>query len=165
MPSFDGLQETKELLQELRKRLSTDDKNKNLSQLIQYISLLYKLEKDVHISSDIGQTAEDYRKTTFHILDWMPVFIGRSSKEILVNIFLQIGLNFQQASAIETDRPLKQADETLALKMYLTAIGIGQHSTPDIENYAITQAIKYMSAFQFESPKLKEIIPALKNAP
>ncbi|MCC5792428.1 MAG: J domain-containing protein [Legionellaceae bacterium] len=160
---FDGLQETKELLQALRKRLSTGDSNENVSKYIQYITLLYTLEKDIHKSDNIEQTAENCRHSAFHLMDWMPVFIGRSSKEILVNLFLQIGLTFQQASVIEDKAAFKQADEQLALKMYLTAIGIGHHSTPDIENYANAQVIKYISAFQFEDLTLNEVIPALKK--
>jgi len=158
---FDGLQETKELVQELRKRLSNDDKNENLSKYIQYINLLYKLEKDFEKSNNMEQTAENYRKSAFHLMDWVPIFIGRSGKEILVNIFLQIGIKFQQASMLEDKIEIKQADEKLALKMYLTAVGIGHHSTPDIENYANIQVLKYISAFQFEDSALNEVIPAL----
>lgn len=160
---FDGLNEIKEHFQELRMRLSHSDKNENLSQYIQYINLLYKLEKDLHKSNNMEQTAENYRNSAFLLIDWLPIFIGRSSKEILVNIFLQIGIKFQQASLIENISAVQQADEKLALKLYLTAVQLGHHSTPDIENYVNSQVVKYISAFQFIDSTLNELIPELKK--
>ena len=55
------------------------------------------------------------------------------------------------------------ADEQLALKMYLTAVGIGHHSTPDVEIYANTHTLKFILAFQYQGLILSEIIPALNK--
>ena len=160
---FDGYQEAKDLLNVLKERLSSNSENENLSQLIQYIKLIYNFEKDLHESRDKSQTAIDYREAAFHFLDWVPVFIEQSSRKIIVNIFLQIGIKFQQASRLETRPAIKMADEQLALKMYLTAAEIGHNTTPDVEMYANTQAIKYISAFRFQDPMLNEILLALKK--
>ena len=96
-------------------------------------------------------------------MDWLPVFLDRSSRQIIVNIFLQIGIKFQQASRLETQTTIKMADERLALKMYLTAAEIGHNTTPDVDIYANTLAIKYISAFQFHDTMLNEVLPALKK--
>ena len=160
---FDGYQETKELLSILKERLSSGSHNENLTQLTQYIKLLFNFEKDLHESSLVTQTADNYRELAFHSLDWIPTFIEQSSRQILVNIFLQIGIKFQQASRLEIQPTIKMADEKLALKMYLTAVGIGHHSTPDVEIYANTLTLKYISALQFQDEMLPEIISALKK--
>jgi len=160
---FNGYQETKDLLSVLKERLSSSSSNENLTPLTRYIKLLFNFEKDLHDSIPLTQSADDYRELAFHSLDWIPTFIEQSSRQILVNIFLQIGIKFQQASQLESRPAIKMADEQLALKMYLTAVGIGHHSTPDVEIYANTITLKYISAFQFEDEMLIEIIPALKK--
>ena len=163
LSKFDGYQEAKELLTVLRQRLAMNAGNEDLSQLTQYIKLLFTFEKDAHESSRSARTALDYREQAFHFLDWIPVFVEHSSKQILVNLFLQTGIKFQQASMLE-DRPVnKMADEQLALKMYLTAISIGHNSTPDVENYANTYTLKYIAAFQFQDAMLSGVIVALKR--
>ena len=163
LKQFDGQEEAKELFNVLKQRLSSNSQNENLSSLIQYVKLLYHFEKDLHQSSPSEKTADDYRNDAFHFLDWIPIFIDQSSRQILVNIFLQIGIKFQQAARLETRPTIKMADERLALKMYLTAVGIGYHSTPDIEIYANTQVLKYISSFEFHDSMLDEIVPALKQ--
>jgi hypothetical protein len=157
---FDGRQEAKALLTVLKERLSNSSGNENLARLIRYVKLLYNFEKDFH-DSNVKKEFNDYREKAFHILDWIPSLIDKSSRQILVNIFLQIGIQFQLASQLETQLAIKMADEKLALKMYLTAIGIGHHSTPDVELYANTQALKYLLSFQFDDSTLEEAIPAL----
>ena len=65
--------------------------------------------------------------------------MDKANRETLANIFLQIGISFQQTSRLETRPAIKMADEKLALKMYLTAaVNFGNHSTPDIEMYINT---------------------------
>lgn len=160
---FNGYQEAKELLAVLRERLSNNRGNQDLSQLTHYIKLLCSFEKDSYESNDTARISADYRQAAFHFLDWIPVFIEESNRQILVNLFLQIGIKFQQASRLEARPAIKMADEQLALKMYLTAVGIGHHSTPDVENYANIQALKYIAAFQFQDPMLIEVISALKK--
>jgi len=159
---FDGRQEAKELLEVLRDRLANSDRNENLSKLIRYIKLIFNFEKDKH---EIGKlkTAEEYREGAFHLLDWLPVFIDHGNKNIIANIFLQIGIRFQQASRIGVHQALKMADERLAFKLYLTAAEIGHHTSPDLGIYANTQAIKYISVFEFQDEMLSEVLPALKK--
>lgn len=163
LKQFDGQAEAKELLEILRDRLSSSSGNENLGQLVQYVKLLYHFEKDSNESSGHGRAASDYRKRAFYLLDWIPAFVGKASLQILVNIILQIGINFQQASRLELQPVGKMADERLALKMYLTAVGIGYHSTPDVEIYANTHVLQYVAAFQFQNLILNDIIPALQK--
>lgn len=163
LQQFDGYQESKELLSVLKDRLSSGERNEHLSKLIQYIKLIYHYEKDQHEASAKSLSAADYRESAFHFLDWLPIFIEQSSRQIIVNIFLQIGIKFQQASRLEHHPSMKMADEKLAFKMFLTAAEIGHNTTPDVGIYANTQAIKYILAFNFEVEALPEVIQALKK--
>jgi hypothetical protein len=163
LQQFDGRVEARELLDVLRERLSRSERSEGLVSLVQYVKLLFKHEKDLHESRDAEQTASDCRKRAFQLLDWIPTFAGRASKQIIVNICLQIGINFQQASILEDLPAIKMADEKLALKMHLTAVSVGHHSTPDVEMYANTQVLKYVSVFQFQDSMLAEAIPALQK--
>lgn len=159
---FDGYKEAKELLDVLKDRLSSN-RDEHLSQLIQYIKLMFYFEKDKHEKSLKSQSAADFREAAFHFLDWLPVFIDQSSRQIIANLFLQIGIKFQQASRVESRPEIKMADERLAFKMYLTAAEIGHKTTPDVGIYANTQAIKYISAFRFQDEMQSEILCALKK--
>lgn len=158
---FDGQQEAKELLSRLKNRLSDNNGAENIAKTIQYVKLIYNFEKDLHSLNAPGRTADEYREGGFYLLDWLPVFIEQSNKEVLINIFLQIGIKFQQASQKEDHPPMKMADEQLAFKMYLSAVVIGQNATPDLENYANTHILKYLSAFQFKDEVLQQTIPVL----
>ncbi len=159
---FGGYAETKDLLNVFRDRLSQES-NEHLTTIVQYISFMFHFEKDIHESTKKAETAEDYREMAFHCLDWLPIFVERSSKPILLNIFLQIGVLFQQASKLETEASVCMADEQLAQKLYLTATMVGHHATPDAEIYASVHAIKYMSAFQFKNEMFDEILEAFKK--
>lgn len=160
---FDGYQEAREFLQELKVRLSNGSENENLSKFIRNVKLLFNFEQDSSKLNAIEPSAKGYREAAFHFLDWLPVFIERSSRQILANVFLQIGIKFQQASRLETRPAIKMSDERLALKMYLTAVGIGNHATPDVEIYANTQVLKYISVFHFQDSMLHEVTSALKK--
>lgn len=160
---FDGRVEAKELLDVLRERLSRSKEDKGLIELVRYVRLLFNLEKDLHKPREQKQTAASCREQAFHLLDWIPSFTEKASRQLIVNMFLQIGINFQQASNLEKRPAIRMADEKLAMKMYLTVIGVGHDSTPDVELYATTQALKYLSLFQFQDLMLLEAIPALQK--
>ena len=160
---FDGRVESGELLNVLKERLTRSDGGAGLTRLVQYVRLLFNLEKDLRGSRDEEQTADMCRERAFHLLDWIPSLTGRAGRQININICFQIGINFQQASRLETRPELKMADEKIAMKMYLTVVNIGHHSTPDVEMYANTQVLRYLSAFQFQDVMLVEAIPALQK--
>jgi curved DNA-binding protein CbpA len=157
---FDGRTETKELLDLLRMRLSQTESSDNLIDLVRLVKLLSNYEKDF---GELSETADDYRDKAFHLLNWIPPLIESANKQIIVNIFMQIGINFQQASRLGTLPSLKMADEQLALKMYLIAVGLAHHSAPNIEMYANTHVLKYISQFHYQEPTLNEVIPALQK--
>ncbi|WP_131777807.1 J domain-containing protein, partial [Legionella fairfieldensis] len=163
LKQFNGYEDARELLSTLKEKLGNNSGNKQLSKLIRYVKLLFNAEETVGKFNTPKSTASELRKGAFLYLDWIPVFMDKSSKEVLVNIFLQIGIRFQHASRLESQPALKMADERLAMKMYLTAGGIANHSTPDIEIYANTHIVKYLSDFKFEDETLTEVIPALKK--
>jgi len=160
---FDGRKETKELLEMLRSRLVHDGGNENLRRLIQYIALLFQFEKDLNEAPMPENNSSFYRERAFHILDWTPAFCDKANASVMANIFLQAGINFQMASMHETSAAVQMADEQLALKMYRTMMGLGHHSKPDTELYALTQSLRYIGAFRFKSSSLDEIIPALQQ--
>lgn len=163
LKQFDGYQETKDLLNILKERLSRDSNKSNLAELIRCIKLLLNVEKDLRKLNDSELTANEYREGAFHLLDWVPIFIDKCDKQTIANFFLQIGIQFQRASKFETQPAIKMADEGLALKIFLTAVGIGCHSSPDLEIYINTHVLEYALGFQFDDLMLDEIIQALQT--
>ncbi|KTD65105.1 J domain-containing protein [Legionella shakespearei] len=163
LKSYDGMQDAKDLLMTLKERLSMNGTNKNLTQLIRHVKSLYQYEKTSQRMSQCKQTAEVYREDAFQSLDWVSFLMNQSSRAVLMNHFLQIGLKFQNAARLEDNPTLQMADEQLALKMYLTAIGIAQHDTPDIEMYAITHVLRYLASFKYQDDTLNEVILSLKK--
>lgn len=161
--AFNGYDDATSFLAELRERLSGNTDGDHQTQLIQYVKWLHHFERDLHELGGRAQTAADLRALAFHCLDWLPTLIERSSKQILVTLFIKIGIQFQRAALLEQRPVIKMADEELALKMFLTAVSIGHHATPNIEIYATTQALKCISAFQFQNELLDNVIPALKK--
>lgn len=145
-------------------QLSGHREPNELIKLIQYVRMLLNLEKDLHALTMRENTAEEYRERALHLLDWIPALAGKANKKILVNLFLQIGIHFQQASQLESAGAVSMADEKLALKMYLTALYLGhENATPDVEMYGNIQVLRYISVLRYEDPMLTEIIPALQK--
>ena len=164
LQQFDGRIETKKLLDVLRERLShVGETHAGLVKLVQHVKLLFELEKDLHAVVDDPDRAEQYREKAFHILDWLPAILDSAGGQITLNMFLQIGVLLQRASRLEINPAIKMADEKLALKMYLTAVSIANHLTPDIEMYANTHVLRYIAAFQFQEDFLAEVVPALQR--
>lgn len=163
LDKFDGTQGAKELLEIYKNKLLENQHSDDLLLLIRYIKLLYKFDKEYSSSSNSEITAADCRINAFHFLDWIPTFLETSSKEIIANVFLQIGIKFQQASRLETQPELIVADEQLAIKMYTTALALVKDKTPDVEMYINTIVLKHLSHFQFQDPLLIDIFNALKK--
>nr|MBA2652060.1 hypothetical protein [Tatlockia sp.] len=159
---FDGAEEAKELLEVLKERLSNSGHSEDLSKLIRHVKLLYLFEVDNHPWDSLGKKAEEYRQNAFHRLDWIPA-LEKNSRQIFANVFLQIGIQFQQAAKLENQPFVQMADERLALKLYLTAVGVASHCTPDVEIYINSTVIQYLSAFIYQEKMLKDILQALKE--
>lgn len=160
---FDGTQRAQDLLEILKNKLLQDNHDDNLMLLIRYIKFYYNFEKDRNQLNASEKTAADCRSSAFHFLDWIPAFLETSSKEIIANLFLQIGIKFQQASRLEVQPSLIMADEQLAIKMYMTAVTLVKDKTPDVEMYVNVIVIKKLSHFQFQEPELIDIFNALKK--
>lgn len=163
LTSYDGLNEAKEFFISLKERLSSDSANEHIAQMILYVKLLYRYEKGSHQRTHSEQTADSYREEAFQSLDWTSFFLSQGRRAILINHFLQIGLRFQHASRLEEHESMRMSDEQIALKMYLTAIGIAHHDTPDLEQYAMTHVMHYLCSFTYQTDELNEVISSLKN--
>lgn len=160
LTKFSGLDATKELLKEKRGQLENNSDNENLLKVIQYTRLLYNFEKDMQRHDVVEVKANDCRKHAFHMLDWMPALMATSGTQILINTLLQLGIRFQLISRLEENAAIRMADEQLAFKLYLNAISLGRKSTPDVELYTNTQALRYMHAFQYQHESLEDILLA-----
>lgn len=163
LSGFNGFQEAKALLNQLRDRLSNNSDEKNLAQLVQYIKLLCSLENAFAKATVTPLVTQNIRQSAFELLDWVPAIAQTSSKSMLTNLFLRLGSIFQYCSQTETALILKMADESIALKLYLFAVTIGNRVTPDIEIYVNTHVLSFIMAFQFEDDTLVEIAAALQK--
>lgn len=160
---FDGYEETKNLLLVLKERLSSSSEIKELTELIRYVKLLFLFEKDKHRRETDEKEADAYRESAFHCLDWIPALLEKCNREVLANIFLQVGFQLQRAASVSESPTEQMADEQLALKLYLTAVGIASHCTPNVEIYINTAVIKGLSSFTYQNKVLQEILPVLKE--
>lgn len=157
-----GLKESRELLQVFRDMLA-QRQSAGLISTVQYIKLLHSFEKDMYLVEKREHTAADLREAAFHGLDWIGVFLTNSDRKIIVNLFLQIGIKFQKAAKLESQASLRMADESLALKMYLSAFHIGNKLNPDMEQYALNHMIRKLDKFRYDVDDLNDILPALQR--
>ncbi len=158
---FDGLDEAKEFIKEIRQRLSRESGNEQVPKQVLSVKLLCRLEKTFLEAMRVNLPSVAYRDAAFGLLDWFPALMGLYDSSVMINIFLQIGMVFQLAARAEESIPLKQADEQLAMSLYLTAVGLASRSTPDIEQYVSSQIIRYGLHFEFADANHNEIITAL----
>lgn len=162
---FDAYNEARKLCEVLRSQLSYSENNDNLIDLIRYINLLSELEKSLSQARKTANiSAAEYRERAFNLLDWFPAISEKASRKVLINFFLQIGIIFQQVALLEESPITRMADEQLALKIYLTAIGIAHHHSPDVALYVNSQALKYMKAFNFADTHTDEIVNAIQKS-
>ncbi|MDP3270081.1 MAG: J domain-containing protein, partial [Legionella sp.] len=158
---YDGRLIAKDIFKVLANRLSNSDQDDPTVNFIRYIKLLFNLDKTIDHQNNFEHQATYYRDKAFLLLDWIPALLDLTPKKVLINIFLQIGIKFQQASQNEIEPKIKMADEKLALKMYLTCFSLGhENGTPDIEIYTNLEILKYISKFFFKDTILSELIPA-----
>lgn len=169
LKNFDGQSKAEHLIEHLKSKLS---ESRNASKfddqparLLRYARLLFKLEKDLNKRTDITikDRATFYREKAFHLLDWLPALMSTAGHFVIVNTLLQIGINFQKAAAQETKSALCMADEKLAIKVYLTAVGISHHATPDIELYTCLHSVKCLLACRYADDDFKETLEALQH--
>jgi hypothetical protein len=166
LKALDAQETAKTILMNLSKRSKQAfaTERAELDELIRYIRLLYIFEKDTFSTIDTGTTGTFYRDKAYHIIDWLPAFSGKASSDVFINIFLLAGLCFQLASAKETVPALQMADEQSALNLYLSAVRMTEHASPNIVLYAHTHVIKVIAQFKFQEPSLKAILPLLQKS-
>lgn len=160
---FDGQATAKELFELLADRMSRTNQKDETYQYIRYIKLLYNLDKAIDHRHPVAQ-AKHYRDSAFLLLDWIPALLEQTPRKVLINIFLQIGIKFQQASRHKSRPEIRIADEKLALKMYMTCYSLGhEHASPDIELYTNIEILRYLAAFRFKHSLLEDFIPAVQK--
>lgn len=163
LDAFDGREKIKRYVELLQHKLNSNNDKDNLINIYRFVKMLFQFDKDTKRSFPGESLAEQHRKKAFQLLDWLPFIMEGGNKEIVTNVFLQIGLAFQQAAWVEVYPALQMADEALALKMYMRALGVAHQGTPAQEIYITTHVIKYISAFQFDNLAAKEIVTAFKK--
>ncbi|MBU0456455.1 MAG: DnaJ domain-containing protein [Pseudomonadota bacterium] len=161
---FNGVKATKEILDSLRLQLSRSSGiSEELKALISTVKTLYKFEKDLAKDAEAERPADFYRERAYHLLDWFPAFSGMINSQVMINVFLRIGIYFQLASQLADRSSIQAADEQLALQMYLSAFGIAHHATPDVELYVYVHGLKQIAAFKYQHPHLPEMIQAFQS--
>jgi hypothetical protein len=169
LKNFDGQSKTEHLIENLKSKLS---ESRNASKfddqpakLLRYARLLFKLEKNLNNRANaiMKDRAAFYRAKAFHLLDWLPALMNTTGHFVIVNTLLQIGINFQKAAAQERNLALCIADEKLAIKVYLTAIGISHHATTDVELYTCLHSVKCLLACCYADENFKETLEALQH--
>ncbi|VVC42867.1 DnaJ domain, partial [Cinara cedri] len=164
--AFNGQAATKSLIESLKSKLSENrsasKSNDQVAKLLRHVRLLFKLEKDLNKSADITVQSL-YREKAFHLLDWLPALMGFADHAISVNTLLQIGTTLQRAAAQEQNPILRMADEKLAAQIYVVAVGIGHHATPDVELYACLHSVKCLLSCHYTDSEFKEILKALQH--
>lgn len=98
-----------------------------------------------------------HREKAFRLWDWLTHL---PMNYIRVNTLLQIGVQFQLASMYEPSPAKQMADEEMAVKTYLTALGIKSEefgevhlpdiTRPDIEMYVLLYVTKCLALCRFE---------------
>jgi curved DNA-binding protein CbpA len=167
--AFDGQTAAERLIERLKSQLSENRSaskaNDQPARLLRYARLLFKLEKELNKRADV--TIEDraafYREKAFHLLDWLPALMSTAGHFVIVNTLLQIGVNFQKAAAQERKSGLRMADEKIATNVYLTAVGIAHHVTPDIELYVCIHSVKALMACRYNDSEFRETLEALQH--
>ncbi|WP_341810583.1 J domain-containing protein [Wolbachia endosymbiont (group A) of Campoletis raptor] len=164
--AFNGQAATKSLIESLKSKLSENrsasKSNDQVAKLLRYVRSLFNLEKDLSKSADITSAAF-YREKAFHLLDWLPALMGFADHAISVNTLLQIGTTLQRAAAQEPNPILRMADEKLAAEIYVVAVGIGHHATPDVQLYACLHSVKCLLSCHYTDSKFKKTLEALQH--
>jgi curved DNA-binding protein CbpA len=169
LKAFDGQSAAERLIERLKLQLSENrsasKSNDQSARILRFARLLFKLEKDLNKRAQVTteNRAAFYREKAFHLLDWVPALMGTAGHFVIVNTLLQIGINFQKAAAQERKTTFRIADEKLAAKVYLVAVGIGRHATPDVELYACLHSVKALMACRYSDSELKETLEALQH--
>lgn len=159
--NFDGYEQGVEKLEALKTQFMNSRDTKVLN-AAQQMKLLIKLEQALQASS-LERNAADYRAHAFTLLDWFPAINEHVTSALYANLFMQIGLKFQQASVLESQLALKHADEQLALKMYLSAYAVTEKSAPDLSLYVMGLIITFLAQFTCDSPQIEEVLPELQK--
>ena len=169
LKNFDGQSKAEYLIDDLKSKLSESQKASKCddqpARLLRYARLLLKLEKNLNNRANaiMKDRAAFYRAKAFHLLDWLPALMSTPSHFVIVNTLLQIGIHFQKAAAQERNPALCMADEKLAIKVYLTAVGIAHHATPDVELYSYLHSVKCLLACRYADDDFKETLEALQH--
>ena len=166
--TFNNLAMTKSYLGVLAKKLLTKIKDHtedpDLLNATAYIKKLHDFEQFASEGIEELHTANFYRERGFDTLNWLTVLMPFASRSIIVNILMQAGSYFQQASCCPQDNlAIKIADEKLALHAYMEAIVLSGRSSPNLEIYTHINCLKFMAAFKYQDEDTKELVEAIQT--
>ncbi|GAB4391564.1 MAG: hypothetical protein Tsb005_01880 [Gammaproteobacteria bacterium] len=163
---FNGATDTKALLSVLKGQLSNSNNPEiktALRHVIKSTKIMYDFEKAVYIPQETDETsAKVIRERAFHILDWIPAFIG-TGQEIFINMLLQAAIHLQLAQAWEVNSAIRMADQQTALGIYLLAFEICKDKSPDILLYFCLTALKGIAKFKYTDATVEFAVTTFKR--
>ncbi|MGD0465325.1 MAG: DnaJ domain-containing protein [Gammaproteobacteria bacterium] len=166
--SLNNTRITKNYLSILAKQVLANVKdnieNDRLLRTTAFLKKLYEFEQFAMESAGEPHTADFYRERGFDTLNWLTVLIPFASREIIVNVLIQAGAYFQQASCSPQDEvSVKKADEKLALRAYREAIALSNDSAPDLEIYTHINCLKFISSFSYQDEDVTKLVDAIQT--
>ena len=136
--------------------ISTDD----LSVMVQQKKMLdIFIEKKLSIkpNSDGQVELNDSRELAFLMIDCSFVLANYMPTMIAVNSFFSLAMLFLELAQLEVDLAKQLADENIALDMLIVAYSMAHSDTPDVEQYALTHALKIIGFFKHDTEKLHNV--------
>jgi hypothetical protein len=130
-----------------------------------YLKRLYEFERFSTSGVNAENSADWSRERGYDTLNWLNRLMPFVSRNVLINILIQAGMFFQEASicARQEDQFIAKADQRLAFQAYLDAVMYAKDSAPDLEIYALSNALRYIAAFRFRDEEIQKIVSALQE--
>ncbi len=155
------------MLQNLMRQLSAKRKagadTETLKELIVLLNTMYGFKKDIETEQDKADNPKALRELGYRLLDWLPALLQGSRHAVLMNTFMQAGITYQRASQQETEPTVQMADESLAFRLYATAMHLASYTTPDINLHTGIYCLSYIGQFRYQEVTLEHDVPLLKK--
>ncbi|MES2204901.1 MAG: DnaJ domain-containing protein [Pseudomonadota bacterium] len=157
---FQGAEKAAAEVESVRQQFIQEDSNSQMGRALnaklRATRLLHRYETDISEYS----REKPARETAYQVLNWIPALAGRVDVEVWANLFLRVGLLFQQSSLQATVENERMADESLALFMFRYAFSYAKKKTPYFELSIVIFILKGISTFTFLSPEAENIFKA-----
>lgn len=135
----------------------TSDSREELAQLIsgipwngharRLLQLLFAFDEQLNMPLPSAGGAKQSpasveREKAFRAIDWFKALSPLVKKEMRVNLIFLVGVYFNKAATLESDRKLINADQNLAFLFYMQAWQLAKKTTSDIELVIGTHILK-----------------------